>query len=82
MERSPDEEEKLHEFIRRAYPAHKPAHVGTRTLEEVNGLKQAFKDAGSPRPIPAIKREVDRLWRVNMETVTQDTRLTKVRLQV
>jgi hypothetical protein len=82
MERSPDEEEKLHEFIRCAYPAHKPAHVRTRTLEEVNGLKQAFKDAGSPPPIPAIKREVDHLWYINMETVKQDTRLKKVKLQV
>jgi hypothetical protein len=82
MERSPDEEEKLHEFIRRAYPAHKPAHVRTRTLEEVNGLKQAFKDAGSPPPIPTIKREVDQLWYHNMNNVTQDARIKKIPPQV
>ncbi len=78
-----EEEEQLHESIRRAYPAHKPLHVGTRTMVEVNELKQAFKDAGSPPPSHANKREIDRLWDQNMNNTHQDKRLKKrIKLQV
>jgi hypothetical protein len=59
MQRSPDAEERIHMLIREAYPTHQPAHTGIRTEEQVQELKQAFKDAGSPRPSPATKAEVD-----------------------
>ncbi len=82
MERSMEEEEQLDKSIRRAYPAHKPLHVGTRTMVEVNELKQAFKDAGSPPPSHANKCEIDRFWDKNMNCTYQDRRLKKIKLQV
>jgi hypothetical protein len=70
-------------LIREAYPTHQPAHTGIRTEEQVQDLKQAFKDAaGSPRLSPATKAEVDATWKRNMETPNIDQRLKKVRVQV
>ncbi len=82
MEKSPDEEEQIHELIREAYITHQPAHTGTRNEKQVQELKQAFKDAGSPRPSPATKAEVDARWKKNMETPQQDPRLNNPRVQV
>ncbi len=77
MDRSPDEEEQIHVFIREAYPTHEPVHTGIRTDKQVQELKQAFKDAGSPRPSPATKAEVDVRWKENMETPNTDRPTTK-----
>ncbi len=46
-------------LIREAYPTHQPAHTGIKK-EQVQELKQAFKDAGSTQPSTAIKAEVER----------------------
>jgi hypothetical protein len=82
MERSPDEEEQIHVLIREAYPTHQPAHTGIRTEKQVQELKQAFENAGSPRPSPASKAEVDKIWTRNMETPDTDRRLKNPRVQV
>ena len=82
MQRSPDEEEHIHMLIRDAYPTYQSAHTGIRTEKQVQELKQAFKDAGSPRPRPTTKAEVDAGWRQNMETPKIDKRLKKVSIQV
>jgi hypothetical protein len=54
-------------LIREAYPTHQPAHTGIRTEEQVQELKQAFKDAGSPRPSHATKAEAEVHARCKME---------------
>ena len=69
-------------LIREAYPTHQPAHTGIRTEEQVQELKQAFKDAGSPRPSHATKAEDDASWKRNMETPQKDPRLKNPRVQV
>ncbi len=82
MERSPDEEEQIHVLIRDAYPTYQPVHTGIRTDKQVQELKQAFEDAGSPRPSPATKAEVDARWKKNMETPMIDQRLKNPLVQV
>jgi hypothetical protein len=82
MERSPDEEEQIHVLIRNAYPTHEPVHTGIRTEKQVQELKQAFKDAGSPPPNSATKAEVDTIWKFSMETPQKDPRLKNPRVQV
>jgi hypothetical protein len=82
MDRSPDEEERIHVLIREAFPTHQPAHTGIRTEKQVQELKQAFENAGSPRPSSATKAEVDNIWYQNMETPRQDIRLKNPRVQV
>ncbi len=82
MGRSPDEEEQVHVLIRDAYPTYQPAHTGIRTDKQVEELTQAFENAGSPRPSPATKAEVDKIWRRNMETPQNDPRLKNPRVQV
>ena len=69
-------------LIRGAYPTYQPAHTGIRTEKQVQELTQAFKDAGSLRPSPAIKAEVDAIWRTNMKTPQSDPRLKNPRVQV
>ncbi len=73
MARSPDEEEQIHVLIRDAYPTHQPAHTEIRTEKQVQELKQAFENAGSPRPSSATKAEVDATRKRNMETPQKDT---------
>ncbi len=69
-------------LIRDAYPSYQSAHTGIRTEKQVQELRQAFKDAGSPRPNDATKAEVDTRWRENMETPNIDPPLKKVKIQV
>ena len=81
IERSADQEVRLHALIRLGYANHQPTHIGPRSKDEVETLELAFKNAGSPPPSLAIKSEIDKLW-YHMRFRDQDSRLKNKRTKV